>query len=66
MKNLDNYLEVIGALLGVFIAIVWLGFAMLGFHVFFAIALTMVLGTLSGGFYALSAKKKEKAKTKES
>ena len=63
MKNLDNWKEVAGALLGVLIAVVWLAFAMLGFHVFFAIALTMVLGTLSGGFYSISAKAKASVKT---
>ena len=61
---MDNWKEIIGALLGVFIAVVWLAFAMIGFHVYYAIALTMILGTLSGGFYALSAKQKENNKSK--
>ena len=66
MKNLDNWKEVVGALLGVFIAVVWLAFAMIGFNVFFAIALTLVLGTLSGGLYGISKKAKQSAKTIES
>ncbi|MFW9824606.1 MAG: hypothetical protein ACFFE4_16810 [Candidatus Thorarchaeota archaeon] len=61
---MDNWKEIIGALLGVLIAVVWLAFAMIGFHVFYAIALTMVFGTLSGGMYALSAKQKENNKSK--
>ena len=63
---MENWKEVIGALLGVFIAVVWLAFAMIGFNVFYAIALTMVLGTLSGGFYAVSAQNKKNNKNKES
>jgi len=62
---MENWKELVGALLGVFIAIVWLGFAMIGFNVFYAIALTLVLGTLSGGFYAVSAQAKKDAKNKE-
>ncbi|UCC20885.1 MAG: hypothetical protein JSV62_06290 [Promethearchaeota archaeon] len=62
---MENWKEVTGALLGVLIAVVWLAFAMIGFHVFYAIALTMVLGTLSGGLYAISAKNKENTKIKE-
>ncbi|MBY8988498.1 MAG: hypothetical protein KGD61_08585 [Candidatus Lokiarchaeota archaeon] len=57
---MDNWKEVFGALSGVLIAIVWLAFAMIGFHVFFAIALTLVLGVLAGGFYAISAQEKKK------
>ncbi len=49
----------------VLIAIVWLAFAMIGFHVFFAIALTLVLGTLAGGFYMISAQEKKSAKSIE-
>ncbi len=59
---MENWKEVVGALLGVFIAVVWLGCAMIGFNVFYAIALTLVLGTLSGGFYGISAKAKKDAK----
>jgi len=58
---MDNWKEVTGALLGVLIAVVWLAFAMIGFHVFFAIALTLVLGVLAGGFYGVSAKEKKTA-----
>jgi hypothetical protein len=61
VKNLDNWKEVGGALLGVLIAVVWLAFAMIGFHVFFAIALTLVLGTLAGGLYSISAQEKKKS-----
>ena len=59
MKNLDNWKEVGGALFGVLIAVVWLAFAMIGFPVFYAIALTLVLGVLAGGFYGVSAKGKK-------
>jgi uncharacterized membrane protein len=59
VKNLDNWKEVVGALLGVLIAIVWLGFALIGFHFFYAIALTLVLGVLAGGFYMKSAQNKK-------
>ncbi|MHA1885632.1 MAG: hypothetical protein ACXADU_01410 [Promethearchaeota archaeon] len=62
---MENWKEVVGALLGALIGVVWLGFAMLGFHVFFAIALTMILGTLCGGCYALSAKDKKSIQPKE-
>jgi hypothetical protein len=55
---MDNWKEVVGALLGVLIAVVWLAFAMIGFHVFFAIALTLVLSVLAGGFYGISKKAK--------
>ena len=44
---MDNWKEVVGALLGILIAVVWLAFAMIGFHVFFAIALTLVLSVLA-------------------
>ena len=59
---MENWKEVVGALLGVLIAIVWLGFALIGFHFFYAIALTLVLGVLAGGFYGISAQNKKKAK----
>ena len=58
---MDNWKEVVGALLGVLIPVVWLAFAMIGFHVFFAIALTLVLGVLAGGFYGISAQEKKKS-----
>ena len=61
---MDNWKEVVGALLGVFIAVVWLGFALIGFNLFYALALTMVLGTLSGGLYGISAKEKKDAKSR--
>ena len=59
---MKNWKEVVGALLGVLIAIVWLGYALIGFHFFYAIALTLVLGVLAGGFYGISAQNKKKAK----
>ena len=66
MEDLVDYKEVIGWLLGASIAVAWISWALLclgnmvGLVV--AIALTILLGTLSGGLIALS----EKAKTKES
>ena len=62
MKNMENWKEVVGALLGVLIGVVWLAVGMMGLHVFFAIALTMVLGVLSGGFYAISNQNKKNYK----
>lgn len=59
---MKNWKEVVGALLGVLIAIVWLGFALIGFHFFYAIALTLVLGVLAGGFYMKSPQEKKNAK----
>jgi hypothetical protein len=70
-KNKNNYKEVTGWVLGASIGVVWISFALLysklGFlegRVFLvvAIALTVLLGTLSGGFIELS--KKESVKTK--
>ena len=63
---MENWKEVVGALLGVLIAVVWLGFAMIGFNVFYAIALTLVLGTLFGGFYTVNAQGKKNNNNKES
>ncbi len=60
---MDNWKEVVGALLGVLIAVVWLGFALIGFNVFYALALTLVLGTLSGGLYGISDKEKKDTKS---
>ncbi|MHA1884305.1 MAG: hypothetical protein ACXAAI_15935 [Promethearchaeota archaeon] len=53
--------EVVGWMLGASIAVVWMSFAMLGllgFSIFLvvAISLTIILGTLSGGFISLSKK----------
>ena len=61
MKKMKNWKEVVGALLGVLIAVVWLAVGMIGFPIFFAIALTMVLGVLAGGFYATSTQKTKKS-----
>jgi uncharacterized membrane protein YfcA len=62
VKNLENWKEVVGALLGAGIAVVWVSFAILGFlsiGVYLAIALTLtiMLGTLSGMLYASSKEK---------
>ena len=66
MEYLENWKEVLGALFGVLIGVVWIGFALLGpndmVFLFIAIALTMVFGTLSGGFYAMSYQEKKEGK----
>jgi hypothetical protein len=59
VKNLEKYKEVVAALLVVFIAIVWLSFPNLWFHVFFAITIAMVLGVLSRALYLISAQDKK-------
>ncbi len=64
MKNLVDYKEVIGWLLGAAIGVVWISFALIyGDTVSLAVAisLTILLGVSSGGFIALS----KNAKTKE-
>ena len=65
-QNKADYKEVIGWLLGAAIGVVWVSFAILGLlgnmvFLVVALALTILLGTLSGGLIALSKKK-----TKES
>ncbi|MHA2398580.1 MAG: hypothetical protein ACXADU_06790 [Promethearchaeota archaeon] len=56
-----DYKEVIGWMLGASIAVVWISFAFLGagnmMFLVVAISLTMILGTLSGGFIGISKKK---------
>ena len=60
VKDLYNSKTLIGELLGAAIAVVWIVFAFLGagnsLFLFVAISLTIFLGTLSGGFIALSKK----------
>jgi len=66
MEYMENWKEVLGALFCVLIGVVWIGFALLGpsdmVILFFAIALTMVFGTLSAGLYAMSFKEKKEEK----
>ena len=60
-KKTSNYKEVIGWVLGAAIAVAWINFALIyGDTVSLAVAiiLTILLGTLSGGFIALSNKPK--------
>ena len=63
---MENWKEVIGALFGVLIGVVWLGYVLIGpgdiMFLFVAIALTMVFGTISGGLYSISAQSKNQAK----
>lgn len=55
-----NYKTLVGELLGVAIAVVWIAFAFLGagniLFLVIAIGLTVLMGTLSGGLIALSKK----------
>ncbi len=66
MKDLYNYKQLISELLGAAIAVAWIAWAliwpgnMVGLVI--ALALTILLGTLSGGLFALS---KEKINYKE-
>lgn len=66
MEYLENWKEVLGALFCVLIGVVWIGFALLGpsdmVILFYAIALTMVFGTLSSGFYVMSFQEKKRGK----
>jgi len=60
-KKESDYKEVIGWLLGAAVAVPWVSFALLGLlgnmvFLFVAIALTILLGTVSGGLIALSKK----------
>jgi len=59
---LKKYKKVVGLLLVVVLAIVWISLPNLLFHVFLTIALTMVLGILSGVLYVISAQDKEAVK----
>jgi len=65
VEDLYNYKILVGELLGVAIAVVWISYALLGpgnmVFLVVAIALTILLGTLSGGLIKLSKKE-----TKES
>lgn len=65
-KKKNDCKEVIGWLSGASIAVVWISYALLGpgnmVFLVVALALTILLGTLSGGLIALS----KKSKTKES
>ncbi len=59
---MNTWKEIIGALLGVLIAVLWISYALIapGSMVFLAIAIggTLILGTLSGGLYAMAKKEK--------
>ena len=60
-KKTSNYKEVIGWVLGAAIAVAWINFALIygdTVSLAAAIILTILLGTLSGGFIALSNKPK--------
>ena len=65
-----NSKTLIGELLGVAIAVVWIAFAFLGagnmLFLVVVISLTILLGTLSGGLYGISKKAKQSAKTIDS
>ena len=61
MKDLDDWKQIIGALLGASIAVVWIVYAILLSwnykFIVIPISLTILLGTLSGGLYQLSKEK---------
>ena len=62
MKNLVDYKEVIGWLLGAAIPVVWISFALIygdTISLAVAISLTLLLGTSSGGLIAISKKKND-------
>ena len=60
VKDLYNSKTLIGELLGVAIAVVWISYALIGagnmLFLVVAISLTILLGTISGGLIALSKK----------
>ena len=60
MEDLYNSKRLVGELLGAIIAVVWISYALLGsgnmVFLVVALAVTILLGTLSGGFIALSKK----------
>ncbi len=60
---MKKYKKVVGLLLVVVLAIVWISFPNLWFHVFFAIALAMALSVLSGALYVLNVQHKGIVKT---
>lgn len=62
VKDLEKYRKVIGVLLVVFIAMIWLSFPNLWFHVFFVIVLVTVLGLFTGILYMISAQDKKAVK----
>jgi hypothetical protein len=59
----EDYKEVIGWILGAAIAIVWIAFGLLGagnmLFLVVALALTIILGTASGGLIAISKNKSD-------
>jgi hypothetical protein len=63
VKNLKKYKKVVGLLLVVVLAIVWISLPNLWFHVFFAIALSIALGVLSGFLYLLNVQDNKIVKT---
>jgi len=60
VEDLYNSKRLVGELLGAIIAVVWIAFAILGagsmVFLVVALAVTILLGTLSGGLIALSKK----------
>ncbi len=60
---MKKYKKVVGLLLVVVLAIVWISLPNLWFHVFFAIALAIALGVLSGFLYLLNVQDNKIVKT---
>jgi hypothetical protein len=63
LRDLTDYKEVIGWLFGAAIAVVWISYALLGvgsmLFLVVAIDITILFGTLSGGFIAVSKNKND-------
>jgi hypothetical protein len=63
VEDLYNYKRLVGELLGAAIAVIWICYALLGLgnmvFLVVALSLTILLGTLSGGFIALNIKKND-------
>jgi uncharacterized protein YacL len=59
---MNTWKEIIGAILGVLIAVLWVSYAVIapGSMLFLAIAIvgTIILGILTGGLYAMAKKEK--------
>ena len=58
---MDDYKELVGWVFGAIIPVAWISYAILGpgnmIFLVIALAITILCGTLSGGFIALSKKK---------
>ena len=68
-KEAIDWKQAVGAVLGAAIAVAWISWALIDpgnmVGLVIALAITIILGTLSGGLYALSEKEKKSGKAPE-